>query len=54
MVYLSDFVRDETGANAVEYALILTVVSVALVTTLASIGNSLAHTYNYLATSLAS
>jgi len=39
MKSLSDFMREEAGANAAEYALILLVISVSLVAALSAIGN---------------
>jgi pilus assembly protein Flp/PilA len=44
------FVQDETGATAVEYGLIAALVSVAAVTALATVGDSLDFMFNTVST----
>jgi len=54
MRIISDFMRDEAGAAAAEYALILLVITVFLVTALGAIGNSIANSFNAAKTGIAS
>jgi len=50
--FLSKFVRDESGATAIEYGLIAALVAVVLVTALGAMGNKLSGTFNKVTTSL--
>jgi pilus assembly protein Flp/PilA len=50
--FLSKFVRDESGATAIEYGLIAALVAVVLVTALSAMGNKLSGTFNKVTTSL--
>jgi pilus assembly protein Flp/PilA len=43
---LSRFVRDESGATAIEYGLIAALVSVVIIVALTSVGNNLKATFN--------
>ena len=54
MSTVSDFLRDEAGANAAEYALILLVISISLVAALSAIGNSIANSFNAAKAGIAS
>ena len=45
-VTLSRFVRDESGATAIEYGLIAALVSVVIIVALTSVGGSLKATFN--------
>lgn len=46
------FVKDESGATAIEYGLIAALISVAVITVLTSIGSSLNTTFQSVATAL--
>jgi pilus assembly protein Flp/PilA len=46
------FVRDESGATAIEYGLIAALIAVVIIGTLTSIGTSLSTKLNSVATSL--
>ena len=47
-----DLVRDENGATAIEYGLLLALLAVVLVATLDSINGSLVQTFGYATNSL--
>jgi pilus assembly protein Flp/PilA len=49
---LTKFVRDESGATAIEYGLIAALVSVAAITALQAMGGSLKTIYNTIANAL--
>ena len=42
---IARFVKDESGATAIEYGLIAALVAVAAITAMASLGNSLSNTF---------
>jgi pilus assembly protein Flp/PilA len=46
------FVRDESGATAIEYGLIAALIAVVIIGTLTAIGTSLSTKFNSVATSL--
>jgi pilus assembly protein Flp/PilA len=46
------FVKDESGATAIEYGLIAALVAVVLVTALGAMGNKLSQTFQTVASSL--
>jgi pilus assembly protein Flp/PilA len=48
----SRFVRDESGATAIEYGLIATLIAVAMITVLGSVGTKLSTTFNNVKTAL--
>jgi pilus assembly protein Flp/PilA len=48
----TEFLRDETGATAIEYGLIAGLVSVAAVTALTDVGSSLNSLFNTVSTSV--
>jgi pilus assembly protein Flp/PilA len=48
----SRFVRDESGATAIEYGLIAALIAVVVITALTSIGNNLNTKFTSIATSL--
>lgn len=54
MKCLSDFVREETAANAAEYALILMVITAFLVVAVSAIASSISNSFNVAATGIAS
>jgi pilus assembly protein Flp/PilA len=49
---MKSFLSDESGATAIEYGLIAALVSVAAITALGSLGNSLGTMFNSVATEL--
>ncbi len=49
----SRFVRDESGATAIEYGLIAALIAVAIITALSLVGTNLSTTFNSVATNLA-
>lgn len=51
MFRLVDFYRDETGATAIEYALIAAGIAMAIVTVVATLGSNLAGAYQRVANS---
>jgi pilus assembly protein Flp/PilA len=48
----SRFVRDESGATAIEYGLIAALIAVVIITALTSIGSKLTTTFTSIASSL--
>ena len=46
------FLKDNSGANAIEYGLIAALISVVIVTAVTSVGTKLTTTFNTVATSL--
>jgi len=46
------FLRDESGATAIEYGLIAALIAVAIIAGATSVGGSLSTTFNTIATSL--
>jgi len=50
--FLSRFVRDESGATAIEYGLIAALIAVAAVTVLGTVGTNLTATFSTVATKL--
>jgi pilus assembly protein Flp/PilA len=49
---LSRFVRDESGATAIEYGLIAALIAVAIIVVLGSVGSSLKTTFSTVNTKL--
>ncbi len=49
---ISRFVRDESGATAIEYGLIAALIAVVIITALTTVGTKLTTTFNSVATSL--
>jgi pilus assembly protein Flp/PilA len=49
---IRNFLRDETGATAIEYGLIAGLVSVAAIAAMSALGTSLTTIFNYVATTL--
>ena len=49
---ISRFVRDESGATAIEYGLIAALIAVVVITALTSIGSNLSAKFNTIATNL--
>jgi pilus assembly protein Flp/PilA len=52
MSTLKRFVRDESGATAIEYGLIAAGISVVIITVVTQIGTSLLARFNYIKTEL--
>ena len=50
---VSHFIRDETGATAIEYALIASIIGIGLITALQSLKSNLQNSFNTIGTSLA-
>jgi pilus assembly protein Flp/PilA len=48
----SRFVRDESGATAIEYGLIATLIAVAIIGVLTSVGSSLSTTFSSVQSAL--
>ena len=46
---ISRFVKDESGATAIEYGLIASLISVALITTATSLGTNISSTFGKVA-----
>jgi pilus assembly protein Flp/PilA len=52
MNLISRFVRDESGATAIEYGLIAALIAVVIVAAVSLVGTSLSTTFNTVATNL--
>jgi pilus assembly protein Flp/PilA len=52
MNMISRFVRDESGATAIEYGLIAALIAVVIITALTTIGTKLTATFNSVSGSL--
>jgi pilus assembly protein Flp/PilA len=52
MNLISRFVRDESGATAIEYGLIAALIAVAIITAVSLVGTNLSTTFNTVATNL--
>jgi pilus assembly protein Flp/PilA len=52
MSIFSRFVRDESGATAIEYGLIAALISVVIITAVKLVGSNLSTTFNSVASSL--
>jgi pilus assembly protein Flp/PilA len=49
MVMFSKFLKDESGATAIEYGLIASLIAVAIITGATTLGSNLSATFNALA-----
>ncbi len=47
-----NFLNDESGAAAAEYALILALIAVVIITALGALGSNISSTFSYLATQI--
>jgi pilus assembly protein Flp/PilA len=54
LAVFSKFMRDESGATAIEYGLIAALISVAIIAALTSVGTNLKTTFNNVAGALTS
>ena len=52
MNLISRFVRDESGATAIEYGLIAALIAVVIITGVTAVGTKMSATFNSLATTL--
>jgi pilus assembly protein Flp/PilA len=52
MNLISRFIRDESGATAIEYGLIAALIAVVIITGITAVGSNLSTTFSSLATSL--
>jgi pilus assembly protein Flp/PilA len=52
MNLISRFVRDESGATAIEYGLIAALIAVVIITGVTAVGTKLSATFNTLSTKL--
>ena len=52
MKLISRFVRDESGATAIEYGLIAALIAVVIITGVTAVGTKLSTTFNTLSTKL--
>ncbi len=52
--FLSHFIKDESGATAIEYGLIASLVSIAAIVAFKSVGTKLGSTFNDVANNLSS
>ena len=52
MNLISRFIRDESGATAIEYGLIAALIAVVIITGVTAVGSNLSTTFSSLATSL--
>lgn len=52
MYIISRFIKDESGATAIEYGLIAALIAVVIITALTSVGTNLSAKFNTISTSL--
>lgn len=52
MILIKRFFQDESGATAIEYGLIATLVSIGIIAGAMSLGNTVGNTFNYTAEQL--
>jgi pilus assembly protein Flp/PilA len=52
MNIISRFIRDESGATAIEYGLIAALIAVVIITGVTAVGTNLSATFNTLSTNL--
>ena len=51
--FVTRFVKDESGATAIEYGLIIALIAVVIITAVTTIGTNLSKAFNTVATSTA-
>jgi pilus assembly protein Flp/PilA len=54
MNLINRILKDEAGATAIEYGLMAALISVAAITAMGALGNSLSNTFNYVSGQMAS
>lgn len=52
MTFVSRFLKDESGATAIEYGLIAALIAVAIISALTSVGGKVGGTFNNVAAKL--
>ncbi len=52
MTKIVNFMNDESGAAAAEYALILALIAVVIITALGALGSNISSTFSYIATKI--
>lgn len=52
MTWISEFLRDESGATAIEYGLLAVMISVAALVAMSAVGTSISNTFSTVANSL--
>jgi pilus assembly protein Flp/PilA len=52
MIKLAQYLRDESGASAAEYALILALIAAAIITALTTLGTNIGNTLNKVSTAM--
>jgi pilus assembly protein Flp/PilA len=52
MSFLKKFVRDESGATAIEYGLIASLIAVTIIVAVSAVGNKLTGTFNEVTSNL--
>lgn len=52
MLFVKNFIQDESGATAIEYGLIAALVSIAAITAMGAMGNELGEMFNTVASEL--
>ena len=52
MNLISRFIRDESGATAIEYGLIAALIAVVIITAVTAVGTQLSNTFNNVKTAL--
>ena len=50
---IQHFIRDESGATAIEYALIASLIAVAIITAVTAVGTNISAVFQKIATTLA-
>ena len=52
MSSISRFLRNDSGATAIEYGLLAALIAVAIITAVTTLGSTLAEKFNYIATQI--
>ena len=52
MKHILNFIRDDSGATAIEYALIASLIAVAIITAVSTVGGKISNTFNAVGSSL--
>ena len=52
MLQIRDFLSDESGVTAIEYALIASLIAVAIIGAVTTVGTNISGTFNTIATTL--
>ena len=54
MTLINRILKDEAGATAIEYGLMAALISVAAITAMGALGNSLSNTFNFVSNQMSS